>query len=618
MSSINNHAPSLLDSPNNEEQQKRTSPSIDYASTAPLLISSPCAASEDSSASSSSDDASLKPPLSVDISNASSGYVPLELSSPVIITSNNSNDKFSLPYHHHHHYLYSQGLHCMLESVNNWFFPPGLPRSCQLFRKENLAVPASYLLVGLLQGLMAPFVNVYPLDLNATEAQQATVSALRGLPASLKLVFGFMSDNYPLLGYRRKSYMFIGWALSSFSMLALVFFSDLRMVKQFDNDTGKTVSIANENAPSIGFLSFCVLMSGIGYWLADVMADSVVAEKAKLEPEESRGQLQSSCYSFRFFGLMIAAPCSTIIYSTYGPQAVVFLSAILPLTILPITYYLWEPHNMEIKSVRAQCDEIWKSVCSRAVWQPMGFVYIYNVLQVGNAAWREFLRSVLGFTANQLNTLLIVAYVLLYLGVLAYKYYFITWSWRTIYISTTLLNGFLSALQVLLITGITFGLSPFIFALGDDVFADFISGIQFLPTTIMMVHLCPTGSEGASYAMFTTVHNAAGTLSGAISTLLLGIWDVSKQALVSGDYSGIMKLTILTTCIQTCGVFFCGLLPANKDELITLNNNTNGDNRYSTSKVGGVIFLSVTFLSIAYAIFVGVRNIIAPGWSGES
>jgi len=134
----------------------------------------------------------------------------------------------------------------------------------------------------------------------------------------------------------------------------------------------------------------------------------------------------------------------------------------------------------------------------------------------------------------------------------------------------------------------------------------------------MMVHLCPTGSEGASYAMFTTVHNAAGTLSGAISTLLLGIWDVSKQALVSGDYSGIMKLTILTTCIQTCGVFFCGLLPANKDELITLNNNTNGDNRYSTSKVGGVIFLSVTFLSIAYAIFVGVRNIIAPGWSGES
>jgi len=472
--------------------------------------------------------------------------------------------------------------------------------------------------VGILQGLGAPFINVYPLDLNATEAQQATVSALRGLPASLKLIFGFMSDNFPLLGYRRKSYMFIGWTLASLSIFALLTFSDLHIFRQTDETTGKSVVLVNEKSPSIGFLSFTILFSGIGYWLADVMADSVVAEKAKLEPEESRGHLQSSCYAFRFFGLMVAAPCSTVIYSKYGPQVVAALMAIFPLSILPLVYIFWEPHNIEVKSVKVQCNEIWKSVCSRAVWQPLGFVYIYNVLQVGNAAWREYLRSVLGFTANQLNTLLIVAYVLLYLGVLAYKYYFITWSWRTIYISTTLLNGFFSALQLLLIMGITFGLSPFVFALGDDVFSDFIGGIQFLPTTIMMVHLCPDGSEGASYAMFTTVHNAAGTLSDAISTLLLGIWNVSKQTLISGDLSGMMKLTILTTVIQTSGVFFCGLLPANKDELMNLNGNVDGGDKRSRSRIGGFIFLSITFLSISYAIFVGVLNIIAPGWAGES
>ncbi len=63
---------------------------------------------------------------------------------------------------------------------------------------------------------------------------------------------------------------------------------------------------------------------------------------------------------------------------------------------------------------------------------------------------------------------------------MAYKYYFIKFSWRTIYIATTLLNGFLSLLQILLIQGITFGLSPFVFALGDDIFADFIAGVQFL------------------------------------------------------------------------------------------------------------------------------------------
>jgi hypothetical protein len=30
-----------------------------------------------------------------------------------------------------------------------------------------------------------------------------------------------------------------------------------------------------------------------------------------------------------------------------------------------------------------------------------------------------------------------------------------------------------------------------LFALGDDAMAELIGGVQFLPTTIMMVHLCP-------------------------------------------------------------------------------------------------------------------------------
>jgi hypothetical protein len=289
------------------------------------------------------------------------------------------------------------------------------------------------------------------------------------------------------------------------------------------------------------------------------MGDSIVAEKAKLEPEETRGQLQSTCYSCRFFGLMISAPVSTVLYSKYGPELVVKLLAVVPAIMLPFIYNLWERKDIEIKSTPDQCREIWNTVCSRAVWQPMGFVYIYNILQVGNAAWREFLRSVLEFTDVQLNIMLIVAYVLLYVGVMAYKYYFIKWSWRSIYIITTSLNAFLSALQVLLIQGITFGLSPFVFALGDDIFADFIAGIQFLPTTIMMVHLCPQGSEGASYAMFTTVNNCASGLASNLSTLLLGIWDCSKETMIDGNLTGLTNLTILTTVLQTRLVvkFYC-------------------------------------------------------------
>lgn len=363
---------------------------------------------------------------------------------------------------------------------NDWFFPPDVPRECQLLRRENIAIPACYLLVGLLQGLSGPLINVYPLDLGATEAQQTTLSSIRSLPASFKLLFGFWSDNVPLGGYRRKSYMMIGWLVSSLSLLGLIMGSDL-------SDASEQVP---QGAPSIPFLSVTLLGFGIGFWFADVMGDSVVAEKAKLEI--SKGHLQSTCYACRFFGLMVAAPCSSVIYSKLGAYYVFTLMAIMPLSILPLVYNLAEARNAPVASTREQCGEIWNTVCSRAVWQPMGFVYLYNLLQVPNAAWREFLKTSLGFTSNMLNAMLISAYVLLYLGILAYKYYFIKWSWRAVYIGTTLLNGILSALQILLIKGITFGLSPFLFALGDDAMAELIAGIQFLPTTIMMVHLCPS------------------------------------------------------------------------------------------------------------------------------
>eukprot|EP00978_Attheya_sp_CCMP212_P026099 scaffold85141_cov51-Attheya_sp.AAC.3 len=271
-----------------------------------------------------------------------------------------------------------------------WIYPPNTPRSVQLFRKENIAIPACYLIVGLLQGLSGPFMNVYPLEIGASEAQQTTIYSLRSLPASLKLLFGFWSDNVPLFGYRRKSYMFLGWLVTSLSMLALLTGSDLGMeevpVEQSSYNDGTyyeqdgssssaqttMVRQPTAGAPSIPFLSICTLLFGMGFWFADVMGDSLVAEKSKLEPESSRGHLQSTCYAFRFFGLMVASPLSTVLYSVSGPASVVFLMAAIPVVMLPFIYHLHESRFAPVRSTHDQCGEIWTAVCSRAVWQPMG------------------------------------------------------------------------------------------------------------------------------------------------------------------------------------------------------------------------------------------------------
>ena len=111
--------------------------------------------------------------------------------------------------------------------------------------------------------------------------------------------------------------------------------------------------------------------------------------------------------------------------------------------------------------------------------------------------------------------------------------------------------------------------------------------------------------------MFTTFSNSAANLASVISTGFLGIWDVSKEALEAGHLSGMMKLTILTTCIQFSAILFIKLLPRTREDLTKLNYET-------SSKIGGIVFLTVTFISIVYSVIAGVLNVVTPGWMGES
>ncbi|KAL7567442.1 hypothetical protein ACA910_021401 [Epithemia clementina (nom. ined.)] len=515
--------------------------------------------------------------------------------------------------------------------------------SLDLWRLQNLAIPLSYLAVGTLQGLFRTFLNVYPLNLGASEAQQTTCSTLATLPAAFKIIYGFSSDLLPLFGYRRKSHLFLGWVLASVVMGSLWLTSNLTL-QRLDNGTSTasttmshSVVIVPDDAPSLVQLSWTFFFFGVGMWYADATADAVVAEKARLEPEAIRGSLQATCYMLRFFGLMISASISTYLYSTVGPQVIVRALTWIPCLILPFVWCLAEAREGEqqnqdsdrrgrglsdsftatpfIKkhSLRDQWDEIWRTVCSRSVWEPMAFIYVFNLLQVSNAAWRQFLVTVLGFTEANLNTLLVVSYVLVYFGTIMYKYCLLQTSWRLIYQGCLVLNLVFSAMQLLLIRGYTLGLSPFVFALGDDAFAEFLNGVQFLPTVIMMVSLCPPGSEGASYAMFTTVMNSALMISPAISSLLLGIWDVSKDALEKGDLDGLFNLSLLTTVIQISPLLFLGWLPRDRKELEAL-----ASKPFSGSPIGGGIFLSVLFCSMAWTFVVAILNIVRPNWAGGS
>lgn len=353
--------------------------------------------------------------------------------------------------------------HSIVGFLEDFMFPPDTPPQLQLFRSENIAIPVCYLMVGMTQGLFRTLLNVYPIDVGATEAQQTTFATIAILPAAFKILYGFTTDNLPIFGYRRKPYLFSGWFFSAASMWSLWGGSDLTLPH---DENGRP--LVPERAPSMFFLMISFFAFGVGMWFADATADAVVAEKARLEPPEAKGTLQSTCYTLRFFGMMVSAPVSTVLYVNVGPRVIVQLLCFLPCLMFPLSILLEEEHNLLIRAIKDQCLEIWNTVCSRSVWEPMSFVYLFNLMQVTNAAWRQYLTSVQGFTASELNALLVASYVLLYIGTMVYKYFLLKASWRLVYKTCIIMAGLFSSLQICLIRGYTFGISSFFFALVSE------------------------------------------------------------------------------------------------------------------------------------------------------
>ncbi|CAM9661009.1 unnamed protein product, partial [Phaeothamnion confervicola] len=338
------------------------------------------------------------------------------------------------------------------------------------YGSANLAVIASYFSVGVVSQVMATPVVYYLIELGASSGVTTVYTALVYLPWSFKasrpaaiaVFYGFLSDCCPIGGYRRKPYFVIGWALHITCNLALALMGE-------------------PGAEAVVVLSF---LSACGYLLSDVMTDTIVVERTKLESAARRGSLQATGYIARYFGTALGAVGGTVLYNkdSWGwGLSIAQLFAIAALTplvcVVPGLPYFVEERVGSTKGVlQKHCNEIWMLVQKRAVWEPMIFIYLYNALMLPNAAWSNFLVEGLGFSDFYLGVVTIAGAVFAWLGLVAYKAYFLQTNWRTLYIVVTAFVAVLSVAQLALVLGwsTALGIPNLLFATGDDAAIDFI------------------------------------------------------------------------------------------------------------------------------------------------
>ena len=104
------------------------------------------------------------------------------------------------------------------------------------------------------------------------------------VPWSFKFAFGLLNDTRPLLGYRRKPYMVIGWACCS-ALLLLLAVMPLPEPYWCLTDDGlahnTTAPPCNPHASKEGgFYATLMMLAALGYVVADVAADGLTVEFA--------------------------------------------------------------------------------------------------------------------------------------------------------------------------------------------------------------------------------------------------------------------------------------------------------------------------------------------------
>jgi MFS family permease len=157
---------------------------------------------------------------------------------------------------------------------------------CNPLKRENFGIAMAYFFIEFIFSVIDTPLNVYMVKtLNAEPEMQSTIGILQTLPWSFKLLFGFVSDFYPIYNTRRISYLIIGIVVYS----------------------GALLSYTVVGVDSVVFLSVCMFIATLGLIQIDVVADAMCVERSKFESEDEKGRMQAACYSIRFMGGLVGA-----------------------------------------------------------------------------------------------------------------------------------------------------------------------------------------------------------------------------------------------------------------------------------------------------------------------
>ncbi len=143
--------------------------------------------------------------------------------------------------------------------------------------------------------------------LNWSVSEITAVSSLAAFPWAFKILYGLLSDVFPLFGYRRKSYLILFSILSAFGWLFLVV---LPSEKQW--------------------ILASLMVANLGFAATDVITDGLIVEHST---EFTSHIYQSIAWGSRSFGAIFSGVIGGWLAANWPPEKVFLITMLLPLAV---------------------------------------------------------------------------------------------------------------------------------------------------------------------------------------------------------------------------------------------------------------------------------------------
>ncbi|MBF2017020.1 MAG: folate/biopterin family MFS transporter [Rivularia sp. T60_A2020_040] len=441
----------------------------------------------------------------------------------------------------------------MLVSSSDWSKIKQLIKEKILFGNEPTAELFAILTVYFVQGILGLSrlaVSFFLKDeLGLSPAEVSALFGIIVLPWIIKPLFGFFSDGFPIFGYRRRPYLILSGILGAIAWVA--------MATIVHSSWAATTAIA---------------LSSLSVAVSDVIVDSLVVERARVESQAEAGSLQSICWGASAFGGLITAYFSGFLLEHFTTRAVFLITATFPLIVSGVAWLITESpvennqeddKNSNFEDVKNQVKLLRKAISQKVIWLPTAFLFIWQATPSSESAFFFFTTNELHFQPEFLGRVRLVTSVAALVGIWIFQRFLKSVPFRVIFGWSTVLSAILGLTTLLLVTHANraLGIDDHWFSLGDSLILTVMGQIAYMPVLVLAARICPPGVEATLFALLMSVTNLAGLVSHEAGAVLMHYLGVTQK-----NFDNLWLLVTITNLSTLLPLPFINWLPEKGQE----------------------------------------------------